>query len=65
MLQMLFCSNRVVEDMRNLDRMKDEYADIQIPISVLKYAYTSYINVYIYPVNYCPPFSPSLSFKLH
>ena len=28
--------NRVVEDMRNLDRMKDEYAGIQIPVSVLK-----------------------------
>lgn len=28
--------NRVVEDMRNLDRMKDEYAGIQIPVAVLK-----------------------------
>lgn len=29
--------NRVVEDMRNLDRMKEEYAGIQIPVSVLNY----------------------------
>ncbi|CAI8032873.1 Mediator of RNA polymerase II transcription subunit 10 [Geodia barretti] len=29
--------NRVVEDMRNLDRMKEEYAGVQIPLSVLNY----------------------------
>lgn len=29
--------NRVVEDMQNLDRMKDEFADVQIPVAVLRY----------------------------
>ena len=31
-----YCRNRVVEDMRNLDRMKDEYGEVQIPLSVLR-----------------------------
>lgn len=35
-IAVFICRNRVVEDMRNLDRMKDEYAGIQIPVSVLK-----------------------------
>lgn len=28
--------NRVVENMRLLDRMKDEYADVEIPLAVLE-----------------------------
>ena len=32
----LLSRNRVVEDMQNLDRMKDEFADVQIPIAVLR-----------------------------
>ena len=32
--------NRVVEDMQNLDRMKDEFADVQIPVAVLRYVFS-------------------------
>lgn len=30
------CRNRVVDNMRILDHVKDEYADVQIPLAVLE-----------------------------